>query len=111
MSDFKEDNQQEPNQLSIELSEEVADGEYSNLAIISHSNSEFIMDFVKIMPGVPKARVKSRVVMTPQNTKRLVNALNENIRKFEQINGPIKEANDPGSNGFPINFGGTKAEA
>ena len=96
MSDFKEDNQQEPNQLSIELSEEVADGEYSNLAIISHSNSEFIMDFVKIMPGVPKARVKSRVVMTPQNTKRLVNALNENIRKFEHINGPIKEANDPG---------------
>ena len=79
MSDFKEDNQQEPNQLSIELSEEVADGEYSNLAIISHSNSEFIMDFVKIMPGVPKARVKSRVVMTPQNTKRLVNALNENL--------------------------------
>jgi hypothetical protein len=110
MSDIKDKNQSE-NQLSIELSEDVAEGVYTNLAIISHSNSEFIMDFVNIMPGVPKAKVKSRVVMTPQNTKRLIYALNENIKKFEQIHGPVKMDNSPNNSGFPINFGGPKAEA
>lgn len=110
MSDFKEDNQTNPNQLSIELTEEVADGEYANLAVITHSNSEFIMDFVKIMPGVPKAKVKSRVIMTPQHAKRLMLALNDNIQRFEQANGPIK-ATDPGNGGFPMNFGGPTAEA
>lgn len=111
MADSKDNNQQDQNQLSIELSEEVADGVYSNLAIISHSNSEFIMDFVKIMPGVPKAKVKSRVVMTPQNTKRLIHALNENIRKFEAQNGPVKLENSQGTPGFPLNFGGPTGEA
>jgi len=72
MSDFKDSNQPNQNQLSIELTEEIADGEYANLAVITHSNSEFIMDFVKIMPGVPKAKVKSRVIMTPQHSKRLM---------------------------------------
>jgi hypothetical protein len=110
MSDFKDKNQTDK-QLSIELSEEVAEGVYSNLAIISHSNSEFIMDFVNIMPGIPKAKVKSRVIMTPQNTKRLIYALNENIKKFEQIHGSVKMDNNPNTPGFPINFGGPKAEA
>jgi hypothetical protein len=110
MTDFKDKNQPD-NQLSIELNEEVAEGVYTNLAIISHSNSEFIMDFVNIMPGVPKAKVKSRVVMSPQNTKRLIYALNENIKKFEHIHGPVKMDNNPNNSGFPINFGGPKAEA
>ncbi len=110
MADFKE-NKQSENQLSIELSEEVAEGVYTNLAIISHSNSEFIMDFVNIMPGVPKAKVKSRVVMNPQNTKRLIHALTENLRKFEQMHGSVKMEKGPENPGFPINFGGPKAEA
>lgn len=112
MSDINAEDQKEPNQLSIELSEEVADGHYSNMAVVSHSNSEFIVDFVKIMPGVPKAKVKSRVVMTPENTKRLIYALNENIKKFEAINGPVKLNNEQqGVAGFPMNFGGPKGEA
>lgn len=110
MGEFSEKKKPE-NQLSIELNEEVAEGVYTNLAIISHSNSEFIMDFVNIMPGVPKAKVKSRVIMTPQNTKRLIHALNENIRKFEQMHGPVKMEKGPDNPGFPINFGGPKAEA
>lgn len=96
------------NKLNIELSEEVADGIYSNLAIISHSNSEFVMDFIKVMPGMPKAKVKSRILMTPAHAKRLVNALQDNILKFEATNGKIKDL-EP--SGLPINFGGPAAEA
>ena len=77
--------------LDINLSEDIAQGIYSNLAIITHSNAEFIIDFVTMMPGVPKANVRSRVVMTPQNIKRLLNALADNIKKFEDKNGIIKE--------------------
>jgi hypothetical protein len=99
-------NQNQPH-LDIELSEEIAEGIYSNLAIITHSQSEFVIDYIKIMPGVPKAKVKSRIVLTPQHAKRLVKALAENIQKFEQINGKIKEAD----NGFPMNFGGPTAQA
>ena len=98
---------QNNNQLNIELSEEIAEGIYSNLAIITHSQSEFVIDFIKIMPGVPKARVKSRIVLTPQHAKRLVKALTENIQKFEQMNGKIKDL----ENGFPMNFGGPTAQA
>ena len=82
----------EQQQLDIHLSEEIAQGVYSNLAIITHSNAEFIVDFVAMMPGIPKANVRSRIVMTPQNTKRFLNALAENIKKFEEHNGFIKEA-------------------
>ena len=110
MANFKDNNKSE-NQLSIELNEEIAEGVYTNLAIISHSNSEFIMDFVNIMPGVPKAKVKSRVVMNPQNTKRLIHALTENVRKFEQAHGSVKMEKGPENPGFPIDFGGPKAEA
>ena len=69
--------------LNIELTEEVAQGAYSNLAIINHSPSEFVVDFIQMMPGVAKAKVKSRVILTPQHAKRLMKALVENIKKFE----------------------------
>ncbi len=90
------------NSLNIELSAEVAEGQYANLAIITHSFSEFILDFVNIMPGVPKARVKSRVVMTPQHAKRLMRALRENISKFEANFGeiPEQESQNPPFNMF-----------
>ena len=92
------------NQINIELSEEVAEGTYSNLAIITHSNSEFVVDFVRIMPGVPKAKVKSRIVLTPEHAKRLLLALGDNIRKYEELNGTItmNEQMPP----IPMNFGG-----
>lgn len=106
MSDQNDNNPQ--GQLNIELTEEVAEGIYSNLAVITHSNSEFVIDFVKIMPGVPKAKVKSRVYLTPQHAKRLMHALADNINKFEATNGPIKES-DQGS--IPLNFGGPTTQA
>ena len=77
-------------QLQIELKEDVAQGVYSNLAVIAHSSSEFVMDFVRIMPGVAKAQVKSRIVMTPEHTKRLVLALQDNLRKYETQFGEIR---------------------
>lgn len=98
------------NQINIELTEEVADGIYSNLAIITHSNTEFVVDFIKVMPGVPKAKVKSRILLTPQHAKRLHKALLENLRKFEAQNGAIKDI-DMNSNIPPINFGGPPAQA
>jgi len=104
-----EDNLNPESQLNIELSEEVAEGIYSNLAIITHSNSEFVVDFIKVMPGVPKARVKSRIVLTPQHAKRLLSALKENVAKFESVHGPIKV--DSGAAAFPMNFGGPTAQA
>jgi hypothetical protein len=97
------------NQLNIELPEEVAEGTYSNLVIISHSNTEFVLDFIRILPGVPKAKVKSRIVMTPQHAKRLLLALNDNISKFEQNFGPIA-IEEPGPP-MPFNFGGPTAMA
>lgn len=99
---------EKPNELSIELSEEVAEGVYSNLAIITHSNTEFVVDFLRIMPGVPKTRVKSRIVLTPEHAKRFMNALKDNIEKFENVNGPIDSREVPP---FPMNFGGTTGEA
>jgi hypothetical protein len=71
------------NQIQIELTEEVAQGTYSNLVVIAHSASEFILDFIRLVPGVPKAKVKSRIIMTPDNAKRLLFALQENIQKYE----------------------------
>jgi hypothetical protein len=101
---------QPKNQLNIELNDETAEGTYSNLAIITHSPAEFIVDFVKVMPGVPKAKVKSRIILTPQHAKRLMKALGDNIPKFEQQNGIIKDM--PGQEfNFPMNFGGPKGEA
>ena len=97
-------------QLNIELSEEMAEGTYSNLAILTHSSSEFIVDFVQIMPGAPKAKVKSRIILTPQHAKRLLNALQDNVQKFEQIHGSIKEGETPGG-AIPMNFGGPTTQA
>ena len=99
-----EDNNSQGNQINIELSEEIAEGNYSNLAIITHSVSEFVVDFVRVMPGVPKAKVKSRIVLTPQHAKRFLKALNENIHRFEAVNGEIKDTEQPQ---IPLNFGPT----
>ncbi len=82
------------NQIEIELSEEIAQGIYSNLAIISHSSSEFVLDFIRVVPGVPKAKVKSRIILTPDHAKRLLSALEENIEKFEKMNGPVSINNE-----------------
>ena len=101
--------EQNDNQLNIELSEEIAEGVYSNLAIITHSSSEFVIDFIRVMPGVPKAKVKSRVVLTPEHARRLLSALEDNIEKFETANGRIKVQPDHPS--FPMNFGGTMGQA
>ena len=94
--------------VNIELSEEVAEGIYSNLAIITHSNAEFVIDFVRVMPQVPKAKVKSRILLTPQHAKRLLGALADNIKKFEQVHGEIQDSNVVG---IPMNFGGPSAQA
>ena len=100
---------QAQNQINIELSEEIAEGIYSNLAMIAHSNSEFVIDFIRLMPGVPKARVKSRVIITPEHAKRLLAALRDNIDKYEATFGPIKRTDEMPK--FPMNFGGTIGEA
>ena len=92
------------NQINIELDDATADGTYSNLAIINHSATEFVVDFVNIMPGRPKAKVKSRIVLTPQHAKRLVKALGENIQRFEKAHGQIKEFEQAP---IPMNFGPT----
>lgn len=83
------------NQIQIELTDEIAQGTYSNFAIISHSTSEFVIDFVRIVPGVPKAKVKSRIILTPEHAKRLLFALGENVEKFEKMNGTISVGNQP----------------
>ncbi len=101
--------EEQKNKLNIELSEEIAEGIYSNLAIITHSHAEFILDFLKMMPGVPKAKVKSRIIITPEHAKRLYKALHDNIRKFESMHGPIKETKDGGIP--PFTLGGPTAEA
>lgn len=103
------DERQQPNQLSIELSEEVAEGTYSNLAIITHSNAEFVIDFIKVMPGVPKARVKSRILLTPEHAKRFLRALQDNVHKYEAEHGTIRHTEQ--SAPFPMNFGGPAAQA
>ncbi len=99
MSENKNDKQK---QLNIAIDETIANGIYSNLAIINHSNSEFIVDFITVMPGAPKAKVTSRVILTPEHTKRFKKALEDNIIRYENANGEIK-LQDPPS--IPLNFG------
>lgn len=91
------------NQINIELSEEVAEGVYSNLAIISHSNSEFVVDFIRLVPNMPKAKVKSRIILSPQHAKRLIRALSDNINKYEAQFGTIQDDDIPPP--FPMGFG------
>ncbi|MEI7906870.1 MAG: DUF3467 domain-containing protein [Bacteroidota bacterium] len=87
-------------QINIELGEKEAEGIYSNLAIITHSPAEFVIDFTRILPGVPKARVQARVIMTPQHTKLLMNAIHDNIQKYEEKFGEIKIHGEESSNPF-----------
>ncbi len=98
----------QPNQLNIEISEEVAEGTYANLAIITHSHAEFVIDFVNVMPGTPKSKVKSRIIFTPQHAKRFMKAMTENIQKYEAVNGAIKDLEEIQ---LPMNFGGPTAQA
>lgn len=100
---------QENSQINIELSEEMAEGIYSNLAMIAHSHSEFVIDFIRLMPGVPKAKVKARIVLTPEHAKRLLFALGDNIKKFEESFGHIKQIEEAPR--FPMHFGGKMGEA
>lgn len=97
------------NQINIELSEEIAEGIFSNLAIITHSNTEFVVDFIRIMPGIPKAKVKSRIILTPEHAKRLTAAMIDNVERYEAENGRIKTHDEPTA--FPMNFGGPTAQA
>lgn len=106
--EFMDQQVQQPNQLNIEISEEVAEGSYANLAIITHSHAEFVIDFVNVMPGTPKSKVKSRIIFTPQHAKRFMKALTENISRYEASNGSIKDLEDIQ---LPMNFGGPTAQA
>jgi len=108
---MEEEKKAKKNQINIELKEEVAQGTYSNLAIITHSSSEFVLDFVRVMPGIPKAEVKSRVILTPEHAKRLLNALTDNIQKYEKAHGPIKHIEPAGGSAMPMNFGGPAGQA
>ena len=96
-------------QMNIELPEEIAEGVYSNLAVISHSNSEFIVDFIRLVPNVPKAKVKSRIILTPQHAKRLMAALADNLRKFEAQYGTVAESNQ--TTLPPMNFNTPQGQA
>jgi hypothetical protein len=95
-------------QLNIEISEQVAEGEYANLAIITHSHAEFVIDFVNVMPGTPKSKVKSRIILTPQHAKRFMKALTENVGRFEAASGKIQDLEEVQ---LPLNFGGPTAQA
>ena len=99
--DKKKENHPHQKQINIELGEKEAEGIYSNLAIISHSPAEFIIDFTRLMPGIPKAKVHARIVMTPQHAKLLMHALNDNIYKFEKVHGEIITDGSQGNSPFP----------
>ncbi|HVK97568.1 MAG TPA: DUF3467 domain-containing protein [Flavisolibacter sp.] len=103
-----QDQQQPQNQINIEISEEVAEGSYANLAIITHSHAEFVIDFVNVMPGTPKSKVKSRIIFTPQHAKRFMKAMIENINRYEAANGIIKDLEEVQ---IPLTFGGPTAQA
>ncbi len=105
------ENKAQPQQLNIELSEEIAQGIYSNLAVITHSSSEFVLDFIRIMPGVPKANVKSRIILTPEHVKRLLLALQDNLKKFESVHGPVRISGGGDPMVPPMSFGGPAAQA
>src|SRR6056300_796440 len=97
MSDSKKQQQ-----INIEIDEKTAEGIYSNLAVINHSVSEFVVDFISLMPGAPKAKVKSRVILTPQHAKKFLKASQDNETRIESSHGTIKDYEQPG---IPINFG------
>ena len=102
---MEEFNNHTEQKIDIGVSDAVAEGTYANLAIITHSNSEFILDFVNIMPGMTKGNVKSRIILT----KRLLLALQDNIQRFESYNGEIRVDSGPALP--PLNFGGNQGQA
>ncbi|HNP53795.1 MAG TPA: DUF3467 domain-containing protein [Ferruginibacter sp.] len=102
------DQKQPENQLNIEITEEIAEGSYANLAIITHSHAEFVLDFVNVMPGTAKSKVKNRIIMTPFHAKRFMKALIDNVKKFEAANGTIQ---DMDSVEIPFTFGGPPGQA
>lgn len=107
---MEENNKPANNEIQVELSEEMAQGTYANLAIISHSSSEFILDFIRVVPGTQKAKVKSRIILTPDNAQRLLFALQDNIKKFgEQLQAAAANNNSKTAN-FE-DFAGPKGEA
>jgi hypothetical protein len=108
MSDKKDEQRPKGPQLNIELTEAVAEGTYSNLVMLAHSAEEFILDFIRVMPGVPKARVKSRIIVSPPHAKRLLRALADNINRFEQAHGEIDESQQQGP---AVHFGMPGGEA
>ena len=96
------------NQLNIEISEEMSEGTYANLAVITHSHAEFVIDFVNVMPGTPKSKVKSRIIFTPMHAKRFMKALAENVGRYEAAHGNIQDMEQIE---IPFNFGGPTAQA
>lgn len=107
----KNDNMEEQKlnpQLNIEITEEMSEGEYANLAIITHSHAEFVIDFISVMPNAPKSRVKSRIIFTPMHAKRFMKAMVENIQRFEASHGAIQDLEQIE---IPMNFGGPTAQA
>ena len=107
MDDIKK---QQKGQINIDLKEDIAQGVYSNLAVITHSSAEFVIDFVRVMPGVPKAEVKPRIILTPEHAKRFLSALQDNVEKYEKMHGSIRKSEGGGSM-MPMNFGGPTAQA
>jgi len=107
---MEDEKTQKKGQINIDLKEDVAQGVYSNLAVITHSSAEFVVDFVRVMPGVPKAEVKSRIILTPEHAKRFLSALQDNVEKYEKMHGPIKKSEGGGPT-MPMNFGGPTAQA
>ncbi len=99
---------EQPSQINIEISEEVSEGSYANLAIITHSHAEFVIDFVNVMPGTPKSKVKSRIILTPFHAKRFMKAMIDNVKKFEAANGTIQDMDQIE---IPFTFGGPTAQA
>ena len=99
---------EQPSQINIEISEEVSEGSYANLAIITHSHAEFVIDFVNVMPGTPKSKVKSRIILTPFHAKRFMKAMIDNVKKFEAANGTIQDMDQIE---VPFTFGGPTAQA
>jgi len=109
---MEQDKKKKPSKLNIELPEAMDGGVYSNLALINHSQTEFVVDFIQVMPGTPKAKVRARVVLTPQHAKRVMKALMGNVSRFEAQHGEIKlSGGDEASYSGPANFGGQQGEA
>jgi uncharacterized protein (DUF1778 family) len=101
------DNAKKNQNINIELDDSISQGIYSNLVVVNHSPTEFVLDFINVMPGIPKAKVRSRIILTPEHAKKFIKALSDNLVKYESINGPVKDFK---KEMIPLNFG-PKGEA